>query len=463
MTQTARASLGDRPLSQTKVIWTPTERQREFLAASEDEVLFGGSAGGGKTDALVIDALGAQNRAVEKPEYRALILRRTYAELKEVEDRTKAIYPLIYPGSKYVEPEWRFPSGARLEFGYLDRDADVMRYQSRQFQWIGWEELAQWESDYPYIYMQSRLRRPDRLDIPVYMRATCNPDGPGAKWIASRWGIQPSGLSCRREMMAGDKTFRLRFIASRLDDNPHLRDTGYREQLMRLPDDIRKALLDGRWDEPSVDGAIYGEQIRLAREERRITAVPHDPTLRVDTWWDLGVADSTTIWFTQDVGREIHVLDYYEASGEGLPHYAGVLDRRGYLYGRHTAPHDIAVRELGSGRSRIETAASLGIRFDVAPSIGLEEGIHATRMLFPRMWFDGKKCDVGLEALRHYRRAHNKSTGEYKSLPVHDFSSHAADGLRTLGVAHKATIPRRDVVRPRPVQMGSGGSSWMGA
>ena len=120
------------------VVWQPTPRQAEFLAASEDEVLYGGSAGGGKTDALVIDALGAQHRAVEQPEYRGLLLRRTYAELKEVVDRTQAIYPRVYPGSRYVEPDWRFPSGARLEFGYLDRDTDVFRYQSRQFQWIGW-------------------------------------------------------------------------------------------------------------------------------------------------------------------------------------------------------------------------------------------------------------------------------------------------------------------------------------
>ena len=98
------------------VIWRPTDRQAEFLAAPEDEVLYGGSAGGGKTDALVIDALGGQCRAAEQPEYRALMLRRSYPELKEIVDRTQAIYPRVYPGSRYVEPEWRFPSGARLEF-----------------------------------------------------------------------------------------------------------------------------------------------------------------------------------------------------------------------------------------------------------------------------------------------------------------------------------------------------------
>ena len=447
------------------VVWQPTPRQAEFLAASEDEVLYGGSAGGGKTDALVIDALGAHHRAVEQPEYRGLLLRRTYAELKEVVDRTQAIYPRVYPGSRYVEPDWRFPSGARLEFGYLDRDTDVFRYQSRQFQWIGWEELAQWESPYAYTYMLSRLRRPDRLDIPTFVRATANPDGPGARWIAERWGIQPDGRSCSRVIQVDGRTFRLRFIAARLDDNPHLSGTGYREQLMRLPDDLRAALLEGRWDEPKIDGSIYQSELQAARRDGRITSVPYDPTVRVDTWWDLGVADSTAIWFTQDVGRELHVVDYYEAQGEGLPHYAGVLDKRGYLYGRHMGPHDIQVRELGSGRSRIETARTLGIEFQVAPSIGLEEGIHATRMLFPRMWFDQERCKAGLEGLNHYRREFNRRLSEFKATPVHDWASHPADALRTLGVAHRVTVSKPLAkAGVRTIQMGAGPSqNWMGA
>lgn len=451
-------------MAEPEIVWRPTDRQAEFLAASEDEVLYGGSVGGGKTDALVIDALGAHVRAVEQREYRALLLRRTYPELREVIDRTQNIYPLIYPGSRFVEPDWRFPSGARLELGYLDRDTDVMRYQSRQFQWIGWEELAQWEKPFSYEYMLSRLRRPERLDIPCYVRATCNPDGPGARWIAARWGIQPNGGESRRETMVDGRRFRLRFIPARLDDNPHLAKTGYREQLMRLPDEIRRALLDGRWDEPVVGGAIYADALTAARGDGRITAVPHDPTLRVDTWWDLGVADATSIWFTQDAGREIHVIDFHEAQGEGLPYYAAMLERKGYLYGRHVAPHDIEVRELGSGRSRVETAANLGIKFDTAPQLGLEDGIHATRMLFPRLWFDAGRCKPGLEALAHYRREYNRRLGEYKATPVHDFASHASDALRTMGVAHKTQM-RRIERQPtvRTIQHGSENTAWMAA
>ena len=253
--------------------------------------------------------------------------------------------------------------------------------------------------------------------------------------------------------------WRRRFIAARLSDNPHLAGTGYREQLLALPDEIRRALLDGRWDDPIVGGAIYAEALSLARTEGRITRVPVEPTVRVDTAWDLGVGDATAIWFSQTVGREVRLVDYYEASGEGLPHYAAMLDRRGYLYGRHIAPHDIAVREFSSGVARIDAARSLGINFERAPALPLEDGIHAVRMMMPRTVIDATQCAAGLEALGHYRRAYNKAMGEYKSTPVHDWSSHAADALRYLAVSSRAPQPPRDRLQPLPTGR-AGASAW---
>jgi hypothetical protein len=148
----------------------------------------------------------------------------------------------------------------------------------------------------------------------------------------------------------------------------------------------------------------------------------------VDTDWDLGVGDATDIWFSQSVrSGEVRVIDYYEASGEGLPHYRQVLSDKGYTYGVHTAPHDIQVKELGSGRSRLETAQSLGIRFGVAPNIPIEDGIHAARMLLPRCWFDATRCAKGLEALQHYRRDYNSRLNEFKAVPVHDWACFTAD------------------------------------
>lgn len=207
----------------------------------------------------------------------------------------------------------------------------------------------------------------------------------------------------------------------------------------------------------AVKGAIYAKEIDAARQDGRITGVPLEPLLPVNTAWDLGVGDATAIWFFQSTrGGEVRVIDYYEATGEGLPHYADVLKRKGYSYGKHWAPHDIQVRELASGRSRLETAASMGIRFDVVPSVGFDDGIHAARMLFPRCWFDARKCDAGLEALTHYRKDYNTRIREFKASPVHDFASHGADAFRYLAVCQQPPKPKREAEDFYPQS-----SSWM--
>jgi hypothetical protein len=187
----------------------------------------------------------------------------------------------------------------------------------------------------------------------------------------------------------------------------------------------------------NVPGAIFAKELQSIQEMGRITEVPHDPSARVDTWWDLGVGDSTSIWFTQTIGRSIHVIDFYENRNEGLPHYAGVLQQKGYLYGTHNAPHDIEVRELGSGKSRREVAWDMGINFRVVPRLPLEDGIHAAQLLIPRCWFDHANCKHGLECLRQYHRAYNEKSRSFRASPVHDWSSHAADAFRYLAVGLK--------------------------
>ncbi len=169
-----------------------------------------------------------------------------------------------------------------------------------------------------------------------------------------------------------------------------------------------------------------------------ITTVPYDPSNRVDTWWDLGLNDSTAIWFTQTSrGGAVSVIDYYEVRNEGLPHFVHVLEETDYLYGTHNAPHDIEVRELGTGRSRREVAYDLGINFRVVPKLPLEDGIHAVKMLLPRCTFDIKNCKDGVEALRHYHRAYNERTRAFRATPVHDWTSHGADAFRYLAIGMK--------------------------
>ena len=186
--------------------------------------------------------------------------------------------------------------------------------------------------------------------------------------------------------------------------------------------------------EASVRGAVYAKELAQVRAQGRMTRVPYDPLLPVHTAWDLGVGDSTAIWFAQLVGAERRIVDYYEASGEGLQHYAAVLDRKGYKYGRHLAPPDIEVRELGSGRSRKEIAAGLGVKFETVKAMKLEDGINAARMILPTCYFDADKCKQGIECLQNYRWDFNQRMDEFKPTPVHDWASHGADAFRYLAL-----------------------------
>ncbi len=187
--------------------------------------------------------------------------------------------------------------------------------------------------------------------------------------------------------------------------------------------------------EANIAGAIYGKEMTECLEQKRITHVPYDPTLPVDTYWDLGIGDKTAIIFVQQTkGGLVRVIDCYAASNEGLPHYADVLDRKGYQYGQHNAPHDIEVREMGSGKSRREIAYDLGINFRVVPKLPLEDGIHAAQMLLPKCVFDIDTCSELLDALRQYHRAYNQKTRTFRNTPVHDASSHYADAMRYCAV-----------------------------
>jgi hypothetical protein len=204
----------------------------------------------------------------------------------------------------------------------------------------------------------------------------------------------------------------------------------------------------------AITGAYFAHQLTEAENEGRISAVPHDPMLKTHTVWDLGISDSMVIWFWQQVGREIRVIDYYEASGFGLDHYAKVLQDKPYLYGKHWAPHDIQVRELGSGKSRLEVASGLGIKFDVVPNIPIKDGVDAARLTIPRCWFDAKKCAVGVDALKQYHEKIDEKLG-ISFGPLHDWTSHAADAFRYMAVALQETRADKPL-RDRP------SIGWMG-
>lgn len=199
--------------------------------------------------------------------------------------------------------------------------------------------------------------------------------------------------------------------------------------------------------EAAVVGAYYGKLMANAEADGRITSVPYEASSQVWTAWDLGIRDATAVWFCQTVGREVHIIDYYESSGADLAHYVNQLRSRPYAYAGHIVPHDAQAKELGTGKSRLEVLESLGVSNPiVCPDHRVEDGINAVRVLIPKCWFDTRKCARGIDALKLYRSEFDDKLRAFKPRPVHDWASHAADAFRYLAMGldlspHRAAVP----------------------
>ena len=200
-----------------------------------------------------------------------------------------------------------------------------------------------------------------------------------------------------------------------------------------MPQEIAQQEYFVSFEAPLV-GAYYGKEMTKAQEDKRITDVPHEPKLTVDTYWDIGYDDSTSIVFVQSLRGEHRIIDYYENSGENLPFYFQVLQKKamdnGYIYGKHHAPWDMEIHEFTSGRTRLETARSLGVNFKVAKQQDVLDGIANVRGVLGRCWFDKHKADRLIEALKSYRKEKDEAKDVFKSKPFHDWSSHGADAMR---------------------------------
>jgi phage terminase large subunit len=222
-------------------------------------------------------------------------------------------------------------------------------------------------------------------------------------------------------------------------DNPWFPDVLNQERINDQK--LRPDVYDHVWEGAfliHVEGAYYTVEMREANAEGRIGSAPYDRSVGVVTAWDLGVGDSTAIWFAQMVGPEVRLIDYYESSGVGLDHYVAVLNSKGYNYTDHILPHDVRVRELGTGKSRLETLDNLGVRpITIAAQLNVDDGIQAVRSLLGRAWFDEEKCERGIDCLRQYRRDYDENNKSFKARPLHDWSSHGADAMRYLAIGYR--------------------------
>ena len=246
-----------------RVVWSPQPRQAAFMARPEDEALYGGAAGGGKSDALVMEAL----RQIHLPCYKGLILRKTYPQLAELVDKSLRYYPLVCPSASYNASShvWRFPSGAKIVFGSLQHPKDKFNYQGQAYDFIAFDELTQftWEE---YAYLFSR-NRPNGAGTRCYVRATANPGGVGHGWVKERFITPATPMNTVWEAVKirypdGREEMRHKsriFVPSSVFDNTALleNDPDYLTRLASLPEAERKALLYGDWD--SFSGQVFTE------------------------------------------------------------------------------------------------------------------------------------------------------------------------------------------------------------
>jgi len=206
-----------------------------------------------------------------------------------------------------------------------------------------------------------------------------------------------------------------------------------------------------------IPGAIYGDEITRAREDERICNIPIEPMLPVNTYWDLGASKSGTsgrmaIWFVQFVGKEIRLIDCHQDHGKGIEHYVNYLKewkvKHGIIYGDHYAPHDINVFEMGPSKTRWQTAKEMGLLFRIVPRVEvLQDGIDATRRMFPRFWFDERRCEMGINAVSSYHNEFDDSKQVFIDLPVHDWCSDLSDALRQLA---QSQAPNKETGTPAP-------------
>lgn len=209
----------------------------------------------------------------------------------------------------------------------------------------------------------------------------------------------------------------------------------------------------------SVSGAIYRAELQALEDQGRITSVPYDPMMPVNTAWDLGMRSvhHMPLWFFQESpGGDIRIIDFAEMGGVGMPECAQFLQSKGYVYGRHIAPPDIQVREIGTGKSRFDVAMNHGIRFSPLGKQNIEDGIHTVKMMFPRMWFDKDRTKAGRKHLARYRRAEKSQIGELTAAIVEDNAAHCADALRYLCQGHKEYMPER-----KPINRNRYREGWM--
>lgn len=411
------------------------EKLRFLFEPSRYKVTYGGRGGAkswGIARALLI--LGA-----EKP-IRVLCARETQNSIKESVHRLlseqikelglSALYTVL-------QTEIRGANGSQFIFaGIRQNVSNIKSFESVDVCWV---EEAQNVSKHSWEVLVPTIRKqgseiwvsfnPELESDETYQRFVVHPP-PSAKVVKINWSDNPWFPQTLREEM---------------------------EHLRTISQDDYEHVYEGMCKQ-TVEGAIYRQELLAAEKEGRITRVPYDAIKPVDTFWDLGFGDNTSIWFAQTIGFEFRLIDFLQGSQQGLQYYLKQMQEKPYVYGTHYLPHDARAHELGSGRSIEEQIRATGRKVVIVPKLSIADGIAAARAVFGRCWFDAGACADGLQALRHYRYEQDEKLGSFKREPLHDWASHPADAFRYLAVAIQE---HKEKPRAIPQMPNYGGHGWM--
>ena len=368
----------------------------------------------GKTVAAINDLIKTA-LTTERKNVRVAYIAPYYRQAKAIAWDYLLEYTKDIEGVRYNVAELRadFPNGARFRLFGAD-NYDAMR--GLYFDSVVLDEPADFPANVPTVI------RPSLADRQGKATFIGTPKGKNEFW----------------EIFNNAKTNKNWFCAIYKADETDILDPKELEEARNTMGEDRYAQEFLCSFEAAIQGAYYAQEMKTAKNEDRITSVPYDPSASVIVSYDLGIGDSTALWFAQFIGQEIHLIDYYENSGVGLDHYAKVLNEKAYNYEAHILPHDVRVKELGTGKSRLETLENLGIyNIEIAPRLSVDDGIQATRSMLNRCWFDAEKCERGIEALLQYRREFDEKLKSWRGRPLHDWTSHGADSFRYLAVGYR--------------------------
>ena len=443
----------------TEVVFRPNVGpQVDFLAAPEKEVLYGGAAGGGKSFAMLVDLL----RYASNGNHRALLLRRTLAELTELIDQSRKLYPKAFPGAVFRESKntWSFPSGATALFSYVDKDNDVTRYQGQSFTWIGVDELGQYPTPYVWNYLRSRLRTTDP-DIQTYMRASANPGGVGGWWLKKMF-VDPavpndpfwatdidSGNILRygpnHPTNADQPLYQRRFIPARLTDNPFLMESGeYEAMLLSLPEVERRRLLEGDWD--VADGAAFSEFDRSKHVVEPFEVPYNWPRLRAA---DYGYSSpSCVLWGAVDwdgniwIYRELYDKGY---TGETLARIVNALEEHDPLM-QISVLDGACWSKHGTGPSIAETMIRNGTRWIPADKNRIPGKIELHRRLAVDERTDEPKLKIFSTCTNLIRTLPTIPLSKTNSEDVDTKADdHAYDALRYMCMTRPTGLPQNSI------------------